>query len=98
MNRAMFDEDEPTTGERPGERPGENETTESHRNEGESHPCLINKEHFPDAKPGDTLTIKVLQVHGEELECEPVSKGEEDGDEPESELAPSGSRYDSMMD
>ena len=43
---------------------------------------LINKEVYPEAKPGDTFTVRVERVHDAEMECSLVKGDEEQTQEP----------------
>ena len=68
--------------------------------EGERETFLVNKEAYPDAKPGDTFTMRVERVHEGEMECS-VEKPEEheEGEHDEDAMAgKEGVPMDSMMD
>jgi hypothetical protein len=47
------------------------------RQEGENSTFLINKEAYPEAKPGDLFTVRVERVHDQEMECSLVKEDEE---------------------
>lgn len=54
---------------------------------------LINKEAYPEAKPGDTFKVRVEEVYDKEMSCsveheeEKQPDGEPGGGEPEPEMA-----------
>lgn len=60
---------------------------------------LVNKEAYPDAKPGDVFKMRVEQVHDDEMSCsiekdgEPESGPEEPAEQTENPATPPG-----MMD
>lgn len=53
------------------EQQGETEADESGE---DSSSVLIPTSMFPDAKPGDTVTMTIGQIFGEEMEAMPVTK------------------------
>lgn len=65
---------------------------------------LVNKEAYPDAKPGDVLKMRVAAVHDQEMECtvEKDDEHEEHEEEPEPASMPGssegGGANDAMMD
>jgi|HubBroStandDraft_6_1064221.scaffolds.fasta_scaffold175276_2 hypothetical protein len=72
------------------------------KEKGDSPTFLVNKEAYPDAKPGDMFKMRVAAVHDKEMECT-VEKGDEqeEGEEapPEEASMPGASGPpDSMMD
>ncbi len=59
--------------------------------------CLLPKSAFPDAKPGDSLSVQVVAVHGDEIEVTPDNDDGDQGDQDQDEggqaapaAAPSG--------
>jgi len=44
---------------------------------------LINKSAFPDAEPGDKLSVEVVHVYEEELAVKPAGESEDKEEEPE---------------
>ena len=67
----------------------------------ESETFLVNKNAYPDAKPGDTFKARVERVHDDEMECS-VEKDDEqaEGEEaaPEEAPMPEGGGAPSMLD
>lgn len=70
--------------------------------EEQGDPVLVNSSLCPDAKPGETLMVKVGKIHGEEMELTYVGKqeGEEGPPEEGGDMPPEakGSPYASMME
>lgn len=56
------------------------EEQDEHGQEGKT--ALINSDICPDCKPGDVLQLKVLKVHGEELEVQFMGMGGEEKETP----------------
>ena len=56
---------------------------------GDEQTYLVEKNAYPDAKPGDTFKMRVVRVHNQEMECA-VEKDDEqaEGEEPMGEEAP----------
>lgn len=70
---------------------------------GDEQTYLVQREAYPDAKPGDTFTMRVVRVHSGEMECSVEKDGEhEEGEEPMTEQAQMPAAMagggDSMMD
>lgn len=66
--------------------------------------CLLPKSAFPNAKPGDSLSVEVVAVHGEEIEVTPDNDDNDEGDQDQDDggqgAAPapsSGGSMDDMM-
>ena len=69
------------------------------KGEGEGQTFLINKEAYPEAKPGDTFKMRVEQVHDQEMECSVMKEGEaKDEGSAEEASPPAASMPDGMMD
>lgn len=50
---------------------------------GDEQTYLVQKEAYPDAKPGDTFKMRVVRVHADEMECSVEKEDEQaEGDEP----------------
>jgi hypothetical protein len=45
--------------------------------EGGGKTCLLPKSAFPEAKPGDKISVSVVRVHEQEIEVEPAGQSEE---------------------
>lgn len=70
--------------------------------ESDGETFLVNKQAYPDAKPGDMFKMRVVRVHEDEMECS-VEKDDEqqEGDDQAPEEAPmpeGGSAPPGMMD
>ena len=65
----------------------------------DSETFLVNKNAYPDAKPGDTFKMRVVRVHDDEMECS-VEKDDEHeaGEEAAPEEAPMPEGAPGMMD
>lgn len=62
---------------------GDDEHAEGEGKEGgDEQTYLVQKEAYPDAKPGDTFKMRVVRVHDEEMECA-VEKGDEQSEDEE---------------
>lgn len=63
--------------------------------------CLLPKSAFPDAKPGDSLSVQVVAVHGDEIEVTPDNDDQDEGDPDEGgeqqEAPAPGGGMDGMM-
>jgi hypothetical protein len=61
--------------------------------------ALLPKSSFPNAKPGDKLSVEVTAVHGEEIEvtaCCGDDEAQEEMQEPEEQEAPASAPTDNM--
>jgi hypothetical protein len=76
----MYAEDE---AEAPVEAPGQSPKPGEEDGQDDASTFLIPKDAHPDAKPGDTITLKVVRAHDEELECAVVEAGPEDEAKPD---------------
>lgn len=63
--------------------------------------CLLPKSSFPNAKPGDSLSVQVVAVHGEEIEVtadnDDQDGGDPSGSDESQEAAPAPGGMDAMM-
>jgi hypothetical protein len=71
MNKSLYGEDEGQSAPPPDEHENEQEQ------ENAGKPVLINKEAFPNVKPGERITLEIVRDHGDELECRPVEEEQE---------------------
>jgi hypothetical protein len=60
--------------------------------------CLLPKSAFPDAKPGDTISVEVVRVHEQEIEVQPAGQKTEEPDEPAQAPPPQGDGLSSMLE
>lgn len=76
--------------------------------EAQGKTCLLPASAFPGAKPGDSLSVEVVAVHGDEIEVKPDNDDQDGGDPDDSgdqsqQQAPAapdpsgGGSMDSMM-
>lgn len=80
------------------------ESQDSGQDEAQGKSCLLPKSAFPDAKPGDSLSVQVVAVHGDEIEVTPDNDDSDGGDPDDSDdqqapaqAPPSGGGMDDMM-
>lgn len=66
------------------------ETAESGENSDQpkSKSAILPKSCFPEAKPGDSLTVKVTRVNEQDIEVEPEGCKEDEQEQPPEEAAP----------
>jgi|SRR5271170_1185394 len=100
-NDNYFEDDAPKNqvGDDAGMPEGSEPRGQGEDGEGEGETFMVNKEAYPEAKPGDTFMMRVERVHEGEMECS-VEKPEEDEEHGEGEEAMAGAEAppDSMMD
>lgn len=57
---------------------GDSSTASAPPSDSSSPSCLLPASAFPDAAPGDMLTVRVVAVHGSEIEVQPSGTDDDD--------------------